>query len=136
MRGDLIAGSGLLLPPDASAPVRVSLHLETHFGSVDVPLIKHQHEQDATALKQQIASGAVEHQLQRAVMWAVACLLSSQPETQQAGESVLNTVDRLERYVAAWPIKASENCGKNASTGVALPFLKHWQPRLASTRHL
>lgn len=100
VRGSLMTGSGLIVPPDASAPVSVSLHLETHFGSVHVPLIKQQHEQDAASLNQQITSGEVEHILLRAVMWAAACLASSEPQTQQAGETMLSTIDSLERCVA------------------------------------
>ena len=102
--GRLDACSSLVVPPDASGPLKVMLHLETHFGSVKVPLTKHQPEQDATALKQLIESGEVEHQLHRGVMWAVACLVSPEPKTRQAGMQVLGTIDGLERYAKALSI--------------------------------
>lgn len=99
IRGALEGGSSLASPPGASAQVDVLLHLETHFGSTEIVLTKQQYERDACALSQRIASGEVEYQLQRAVMSVVSCLGSADLKTQETGRNMLNTIDKLERYV-------------------------------------
>ena len=91
----------LPVPPDPMAPVDIFLYLETHFGEQRILLQKEPCEQDAKALKTRLASGAVEHQLQRAIMSAVSCLACDSEETMQKGQNVLNAIDRLEGYCPA-----------------------------------
>ena len=105
--GHISAGTNLSpLPPEPKASVDIYLHLRTHFGQQKVLLQKVLHEQDAQALKTRLASGAMEDQLQRAILWATSCMASANAETQQSGREILDIIDTLERFVHA-VVKAS-----------------------------
>ena len=91
----------LPLPPEPNAPVDVYLHLSTHFGHQKLLLHKGQHEQDAQALQTRLASGAIEDQLQRAVLWAASCMAASNTQTQRKAKEILDIIDALETFVPA-----------------------------------
>lgn len=98
MIGSIPKGVGvLLLPPEPNAPVDVVLHLSTHFGDQMVLLRKGLQEQDAQALQTRLASGGIEDQLRRAILWAASCLASAEPESQATGKEILELIDTLER---------------------------------------
>lgn len=98
VKGKVLAGQNFLpLPPEADAQVDVFLYHSTHFGQQKVLLHKEQPEQDAQGLKTRLASGNIEHQLQRAVLWAASRLVSGSSDTQQTGVEMLKVIDTLER---------------------------------------
>lgn len=97
VKGKVLAENFLPLPPEADAPVDVHLHLTTHFGQQRVFLRKEQPEQDARGLKTRLASGSIESQVQRAVMWAASCLASGDLGINKAGFEILDVIHMLER---------------------------------------
>ena len=116
--GELASGHNLLPVPGSQDHVVIYLDLETHFDNACITLTRQQHEQDASRLSQRIASGQVEDQLQRALVWIISCLASADPEVQQAGRGALDAVDRLERCKAIVHVLARVN------TGLALSALQ------------
>ena len=97
VKGRVLAENFVPMPPEADAPVDVFLHLTTHFGKQRVFLQKEQPEQDAQGLQTRLASGSIENQLQRAVLWAASCLVSGDMGSHQAGLDILSIMDTLER---------------------------------------
>ncbi len=84
VNGKVIGGEdGMFpLPPEPTAPVDVFFYLNTHFGDLKICLQKEPYEEDAQVLKGRLASGAVEYQLQRAILSAATCLMSGMKKTE------------------------------------------------------
>ena len=94
---DNAAGHLPVLPPETASRVSVHLTLETHFEKRQMVLERGLHQEDAEAITHRLASGAIEDQLQKAVMHALYCLASESEEFQRMGKDVLQHIDVLER---------------------------------------
>ncbi|DBA68875.1 TPA: hypothetical protein ACH3X2_013354 [Trebouxia sp. C0005] len=115
VKGKVLAENFVILPPEANAPVDVFLLLSTHFGQQRVFLHKEQPEQDAQGLKTRLASGSIENQLQRAVLYAASRLVSVDSSSQRAGLEILNVIDNLESWCRACPEGLDKGFNNRAS---------------------
>ena len=71
--------------------------METAFEQRKIALTVETHEEDAHNAKAAMTSGAVEDQLQCAILYSAACLQSSNEEFRKLGAEVLNSIDCLEQ---------------------------------------
>ena len=85
-----------ILPPERK--VQIMLHLETAFEQSKVVLTLEKDEEDAKSAQGVLTSGAVEDQLQRAILFSAACVGSSKEDLQEMGNQVLLCIDELEQY--------------------------------------
>lgn len=86
-----------VLPPEESSRVSAHLFIETPFEQRRMTLQRELHEEDVHAVKYRLASGAIEEQLQRAILYAASCLGSKNKELCRVGAEVLECVEQLER---------------------------------------
>lgn len=90
-------------PEPGSSLVKAFLHRETHFGSQRIQLEVEASERETRDTKSRLTSGPVANQLQRAVVWAFACLNSASDQTKQQGHEILDSIDELEKWVPTRP---------------------------------
>ena len=84
-----------ILPPDSR--VSLLLHMETAFEQRKIVLTLEENEEDAHIAKVALTSGAVEDQLQRAILYSAACLQSNNEEFCKLSSEVLDSIDGLEQ---------------------------------------
>lgn len=84
-----------VLPPDRR--VQVLLHMETAFERRKVVLTVEHAEEDAQGFKGKLGSGALEDQLQRAILFATCCLASHEEEFRKLGSDMVESIDALEQ---------------------------------------